>query len=61
MNEVEFETFVIDYEDLQTALIDYLRKIGEIEDHETVGVMDFPVELDEDGSIEFDVEIISAS
>lgn len=61
MNNIEFETFVIEYEDLQTALIDYLRKIGEIEDHEQVGVMDFPVELDEDGSIEFDVEIISAS
>ena len=54
---VSEETIVLSYEELEEAVVQYLRRNSELDENEYIISTDLPVDLDEDGNFEFDVTI----
>ena len=58
--KTEAETRVIEmsYDNFENAIVSFLYSIGALNDNEDVIASDFGVELNENGNVEFDLEIV---
>lgn len=46
VDEINTETFILSYDEIEDAIIDYLRKIGDLDKREIVLSSDIPVPLE---------------
>lgn len=58
MSDTETRTIRMSYENLEDAVISFLYAIGAIDEDLDVVSTDFGLEIDEDGMIEFDLEMV---
>jgi hypothetical protein len=61
MEETELRTFKMSYENLEDAIISFLYSVGAIDDNVEVIGTDFGMEVDDDGMVEFDLEMVKLS
>ncbi len=57
-NETTTRTITMSYDNFEDAIVSFLYAIGAIDDNEEVVASDFGIEIDEDGMIEFDLDIL---
>jgi hypothetical protein len=61
MEETELRTFKMSYENMEDAIISFLYAVGAIGDDVEVVGTDFGMEVDDDGMVEFDLEMVKLS
>lgn len=54
---VSEETIVLSYEELEEAIVMYLRHNGDLQENEFVVHTDIPIPIEEDGTFDFDITI----
>jgi len=58
MSKPYTKTVRMSYENFEAAIVSWLYSVGALEDSEDVIESDFGIEIEDDGTIEFDLEII---
>lgn len=56
--ETKVETLTLSYAEVQEALEDYFRKVGDLIPGESVISMDIPVPLNDEGYIDIEIETL---
>lgn len=52
------KTIKMSYDNFEDAIVSFLYSLGAINDNEEVIATDFGIEIDDEGNIEFDLEVI---
>jgi len=58
MTDVSVKTVRMSYENFEAAILSWLYSVGALDDDENVVASDFGIEIEDDGTIEFDLEIV---
>lgn len=54
----QIRTIKMSYDNFEDAIVSFLYSLGVIADDEEVVSTDFGIEVDDDGQIEFDLEVV---
>lgn len=55
---IRTKTIKMSYDNFEDAIVSFLYSLGVIADDEEVVATDFGIEVDDDGQIEFDLEVV---
>lgn len=58
MPKTETRTITMSYDNFEAAIVSFLYSVGAIDDEYEVIATDFGIEVDENGEVEFDIEVI---
>lgn len=58
MTGTDLKTISISYDNLENIVVSWLYAVGAIKENEDVVLFDLPVEVDNEGNVQMDIEVI---